>query len=196
MTSVVAVEAAQVAVGDAEAEQLAGLVAGARTGDRAALERLLETIERRVYVLAYRLVGDPVAAEDVSQEVFLKICRRLDQYRGGSFLGWVYRMVVNQAHDYRRTAGPRTEEIGDDVATAGYDADREEQLQRVGAAMQTITEKERTALVLTEIEGFSSAEAARIAGCLRVTLRVRAAQARRKIRRALSRYYPELREAK
>ena len=50
--------------------------------------------------------------------------------------------------------------------------------------------------MLVEIEGFTSGEAARIVGCLEVTLRVRAAQARKKVRRVLSRYYPELREAK
>ena len=62
-------------------------------------------------------------------------------------------------------------------------------------AMEAHSEKERAAVVLIDIEGFTSAEAARILGCLSITARTRAAQARKKVRRALSRYYPELREA-
>jgi RNA polymerase sigma-70 factor, ECF subfamily len=127
--------------------------------------------------------------------VFLKICRRLDQYRGGaSFLGWVYRITVRQAHDWRRSAGPATLELPEVMAVSGLDAAREEQLRRVEEAMRVLSEKERQALVLTEIEGFTSVEAARILGTLAITVRVRAAQARKKLRRALSHYYPELRE--
>ena len=60
--------------------------------------------------------------------------------------------------------------------------------------MGVLSEKERQALVLTEIEGFTSVEAARVLGTLAITVRVRAGQARKKLRRALSHYYPELRE--
>jgi RNA polymerase sigma-70 factor (ECF subfamily) len=191
MTTTLAIEAP---VGDSGEGHLAGLIAAAREGDRAALEALLESIERRVYGFAYRLTGNRAVAEDVAQEVFLKICRRLHQYRGGSFLGWTYRIVVRQVQDWRRAAGPVTEELPDALASRPADAEREEQLRRLEAAMQVLTEKERQALVLTEIEGFTSVEAARVLGCLAITVRVRTATARKKLRRALSRYYPELRE--
>ena len=188
MTTAVAIE------GRVEADaDLAELVAAARAGDRASLEALLESIERRVYGFAWRLTGNRAAAEDVTQEALLKVCRRLEQYRGGSFAGWVYRIVVRQAHDHRRAAGPVAEALGE-IAVAGVDAVRQEQWRRVEGALAVLTEKERRALVLTEMEGFTSVEAARILGCLAVTVRVRAAQARRKLRRALSRCYPELRE--
>jgi len=192
MTSTVAIEGLVAGETDAPLEVL---VAAAQAGDRAALETLLEAIERRVFGFAYRLTGNRAAAEDVAQEVFLKICRRLNQYRGGSsFLGWVYRITVRQAHDWRRSAGPATEELPEVMAGTGLDAARGEQLRRVEEAMRVLSEKERQALVLTEIEGFTSVEAARVLGTLAITVRVRAAQARKKLRRALSHYYPELRE--
>ena len=190
MTAAVALE------GRMPVDELADLVAAARAGDRTALEALLVNIERRVFALAYRLVGEPAGAEDVAQEVLLKVCRRLNQYRSGSnFLGWVYRIVVNQAHDHRRRAGPPTVETLELEAPAAFHPARDEQLRRVMEAMRVLSERERAALVLIDIEGFSSAEAAGVLGCLAITARTRAAQARKKVRRALSRYYPELREA-
>ena len=157
---------------------------------------MIEAIERRVIGFAYRLVGNPAAAEDVAQEVFLKICLHLGQYRGGSFLAWVYRIVVNQAHDYWRRAGPAPIEAAEPATGPGFDAEREQQMRRVNQAMRVLSQKERAALILIDLEGFSSPEAGHTLGCLAITARVRAAQARKKLRRALSRYYPELREAK
>jgi RNA polymerase sigma-70 factor (ECF subfamily) len=186
----VAIEGA--VAGDAEGH-LSGLVAAARAGDRASLDTLLETIERRVYGFAWRLTGNPSAAEDVAQEALFKVCRKLDQYRGGSFLGWVYRIVVRQAADWRRSAGPAALELAEEPVP-GLDAERAEQLRRLTEAMRVLSEKERQALVLLQIEGFTALEAARVLGCLAITVRVRASQARKKLRRALSRWYPELRE--
>jgi len=193
MTSTVAIST--VAAAGERAEPLAELVAAARAGDRVAMETLIEAIERRVYAFAWRLVGDRAAAEDVSQEVFLKICQRLGQYRGdASFLAWVYRIVVNQARDYRRAAGPPTGEVPEIPVPPAVDVARDEQLQRLAQAMRLLSEKERAALTLLDLEGFSSPEAARILGSLAITVRARAAHARKKLRRALSHYYPELRE--
>ncbi|MBI3693597.1 MAG: hypothetical protein HY238_01985 [Acidobacteria bacterium] len=69
MTAAVALE------GRMPVDELADLVAAARAGDRAALEALLVNIERRVFALAYRLVGEPAAAEDVAQEALLRYDR-------------------------------------------------------------------------------------------------------------------------
>jgi RNA polymerase sigma-70 factor (ECF subfamily) len=77
---------------------------------------------------------------------------------------------------------------------SGYDPVRREQARRLSEAMGVLTEKERQALVLIDLEGFSSREAAQVLGCLAITARTRAAQARKKLRRELARYYPELKE--
>jgi RNA polymerase sigma-70 factor (ECF subfamily) len=170
------------------------LIAAAQSGDRAALEQLLITIERPVYRFCYRILGDAAAAEDAAQETLLRVSRAIGGYaERGQFLAWVCRIAVNQAHTHRRRM-PQHEEITAEPAGSD-DFDRSEQFRRVMEAMRVLTEKEREALVLMDVEGYSSREAAKILGCLSITARTRAAHARKKVRRELARYYPELREA-
>jgi RNA polymerase sigma-70 factor (ECF subfamily) len=177
-------------------EPIEAWVAAAQAGSRDALEFVLEAIEHRVYILAWRLTGDPALAEDVAQETLLKICRNLNQYRCGTNLwAWIYRIVVNQAHDLRPSRHVSTDVVAaEPVSDAEYDPVRQEQVRRVMEAMRVLTPRERQALVLIDIEGLSSREASRILGCLAITARTRAAQARKKVRRELVRYYPELKE--
>jgi RNA polymerase sigma-70 factor (ECF subfamily) len=145
------------------AQPLGSLVAAAQAGDRAALESLLMTVERPVFGFAYRLLGNFAAAEDVTQETLLKVCQNLHRYRErGQFQAWVYRIAVNQARDARRR-GRNWDQL-EDAAVAGPDPERVEQLRRVMTALRVLTEKERAALVLIEIEGYDSREAGRILG--------------------------------
>lgn len=177
-----------------EAQSLGSLAELARAGDREALESLLISVERPVYGFVYRLLGNAAAAEDVTQETLLKVCQNLHRYREqGQFRAWVYRIAANQARDWRRRA--RWEEVAD-TAVEGPDAARDEQLRRVMTALGVLSEKERAALTLIDMEGYDSRAAGRILGCLSITARTRAAHARKKIRRELSRYYPELGETK
>ena len=165
-------------------------IAAAVRGDRAALEQVLMTVERRVYTLAWRLIGDPSAAEDITQEVLLRVAQHLHRYRAGTnFMAWVSRITTNQVHDFRR-AYKRPLEIPSGFTE--YDDEREQQLTRVQEALAILTPKERDAIVLIDIEGYSSSEAAAILGALSITVRTRAAHGRKKLREYLSRYYPEL----
>ena len=179
-------------VGAAPGDRLEELIRTAVAGNRAALEDVLVAVERRVYLFAWRLIGNPTAAEDITQEVLLKLAGNLARYRPGTHLwAWIYRIVVNQTHDYRRSA-----RIEPEVAPVvrAYDPDRQEQLQRVEEALAILTSKEREAIILLDVEGYSSREAAELLGTLAITVRTRAAHARMKLRRHLSRYYPELEE--
>ena len=116
--------------------------------------------------------------------------QHLRRYRPGSnFSAWVGRITANQVHDFRRTY--KTYPASPDVITQ-YDDERQEQLIRVQEALAVLTPKERDAIVLIDIEGYSSGEAASILGTLSVTVRTRAAHAHKKLRAYLSRYYPEL----
>jgi RNA polymerase sigma-70 factor (ECF subfamily) len=162
-------------------------------GDRGALEEVLMAVERRVFTFAWRLSGDREAAEDITQEVLLKIASHLDRYRPGSNLwAWIHRIVVNQVHDHRR--GLRRELPLEEANAPGYQPELEQQLARLQQALGVLTPKEREALILLDVEGYTSREAAAIVGSLSITVRTRAAHARRKVRRYLSQYYAELGE--
>jgi RNA polymerase sigma-70 factor (ECF subfamily) len=68
----------------------------AQEGDAAAFERVYRSHSRRVYSLCLRMVGDPTEAEDLTQEVFLHLFRKIGMYRGESaFSTWLHRMSVN-----------------------------------------------------------------------------------------------------
>ena len=74
------------------------LIERCKRGDRQALEQLLADYERPVYNAAYRIVGNPDDAADVTQAVFLKAFEQLDQYKPEfKFFSWIYRIAINEA---------------------------------------------------------------------------------------------------
>jgi RNA polymerase sigma-70 factor (ECF subfamily) len=79
------------------------LISGLQAGEEGAYERLIARFQTPVYNLAWRLLSDPSDASDVVQEVFLKIFRNIQHFRGDSTLRtWVYRIAVNESHNRRR----------------------------------------------------------------------------------------------
>src|SRR5437762_11934999 len=84
-----------------------GLLASARAGDLAAFDRLMRQYERLVLVTALRLAGNLPDAQDVSQEVFLKLYRNLGKLSSeDAVASWLYRVTVNACHDLRRRRRP------------------------------------------------------------------------------------------
>jgi RNA polymerase sigma-70 factor (ECF subfamily) len=97
------------------------LIAGLARGDRAAFRELVETHKKKVYFLALDMVGNPVDAEDVSQEVFLKVFRSFDTFRQGAKLGsWLYRITYNACIDHLRKRVSTPEPMEDEVLEAGF----------------------------------------------------------------------------
>ena len=79
------------------------LIQGLRESSESAYELLLSRFQQPVYNLALRLLSDPSDAADVVQEVFIKVFRNVDHFRGQSSLKtWIYRITVNEAHNQRR----------------------------------------------------------------------------------------------
>jgi len=180
--------------GEDRRTHLEHLLAEASQGDRAALERFLTLIQQRVLVFAFRLSGNHAAAEDIAQEAMFRVALNLKRYRAGTNLwGWIYRITMRLAYDHHRR-----KEIAiplEEACPAGVedDVERHEQMRRVLDAMKVLTEKERAALVLQDMEGMTCREAADVMRCLQITARTRATHARKKLRAELSRFYPELR---
>ncbi len=169
---------------------LTTLVRRVRGGELEAFEGLLRLTEKRILALSWRMLGDWHLAEDAAQETYLRVYRSLDSFRlGEPFEAWMVRIAVNVCRDLGRKRGPTPapaellEHLEGDAAPMGADEtvlfhQRRALVQR---ALASLPEAERAALVLRDLEGHSTEEAARILGVRPVTIRSQAASARAKV---------------
>jgi RNA polymerase sigma-70 factor (ECF subfamily) len=146
----------------------AELAAAVAAGDAASFEQLVKKYERSVLNTIYRYVGDKAAAEDVAQEVFLKVWSRAKSFKGrSSFSTWLYRVVVNQCLNFRqKRARAKNVPLDETIAQGGPDPD--ERLDGAGraaavrAAVDELPARQRMALMLSKFEGRSYREIAEI----------------------------------
>jgi RNA polymerase sigma-70 factor (ECF subfamily) len=134
-------------------------------GDRAAFREFVDNHKRPIYSLAYRMTGNHADAEDVSQEVFVRIIRSIATFdHGAKFSSWIYRITVNASIDYlrrRRLAPSAFKEVRiDDPAqeaartevVSGRNPAREAESRLLGAkiecALRSVSERERAAFIL------------------------------------------------
>ena len=153
----------------------------------------------RVYRLAYRLTGNQHDAEDLTQEVFVRVFRSLSQYTPGTFEGWLHRITTNLFLDQvRRKARIRfeglPEDAGDRLASREpgpsqllddrtYEAD-------IQAALDALPPDFRVAVVLCDIEGLSYEEISELLGIKLGTVRSRIHRGRAQLRDALAHRVP------
>jgi len=139
----------------------------------ASFDQVLRRREAQVLRTAFRILGNWADAEDVAQEVFLRLHRRgLVFANDAAAGGWLYRVTVNLCLDRTRSARP-SQELPD-LASLDRSAEAavlmEEQKRRLMSAL-ALPAKERAAVVLREIEGLSTAEVAEALGSSEVTVR-------------------------
>ena len=141
----------------------ADLIAACQAGDREAFGRLFDLSRDRVYAIALGICGDRAAAADVSQEVFMKLLTRIDQFEGrAGFATWLYRLVVTTAVDHHRRSR-RTTTLSEtlvDPRRHDRDYERDERRRRVERAVRALPAKLRAPLVLRHVEGLAYAEIA------------------------------------
>jgi RNA polymerase sigma-70 factor (ECF subfamily) len=142
-------------------------MAGVARGDRAAFALLIERHQQRVRALAYRFCGRWDVADDVAQEVFLRLHRSAQRYRpAAAFSTWLYRIVANLCLDAARR--PRPARMGDGPAASQQGADepllRQEMGQAVQRAVAALPERQRIVLLLHRFEGLGHAEVAAATG--------------------------------
>jgi RNA polymerase sigma-70 factor (ECF subfamily) len=172
-----------------------GPLEAARTGDLAAFESLMRQHERLVLVTALRLLGALEDAQDASQEVFLKLYRNLDRVgASGNLAGWLYRVTVNVCHDAqrkRRASAPVEDAAGLAALTADPQraAVETERRRALEMSLRMLSEKERTVVVLRDLEGLTTQEVARVLGTTEATVRSQISKARVKARDFLERYF-------
>ena len=149
------------------------------------MEALYHQYKRRVFALVYRIVGQ-ADAEEVAQDVFVRVFRGLAAFRGESQLGtWIYRLSVNAALSHVAKRGRRAE-VGDDVldqvaAPAQVQSDPK-LAARVEAALAELPPGYRAILVLHDVEGLSHEECAAILDCRVGTSKSQLHKARAKMR--------------
>ena len=173
------------------------LIARAQRGDEAAFAALYDMHRRRVYSLCLRMTGDTAEAEDLSQEAFLQLYRKISTFRGESaFSTWLHRLVVNVVLMHLRKKGiqqvsldeldtsqdePVRREYGDDDKRLLGSVDR----ITLGRAIDRLPPGYRTVFVLHDVEGYEHNEIAEIMNCSVGNSKSQLHKARLKLREAL-----------
>ena len=192
---------------DAEASEApfveAEWVRKAQRGDLKAFDRLMTEYHGRIYALLYNMTSNREDAEDLLQEVFLKAHKALPKFRGQStFYTWIYRIAVNRAINFVKKRKRRRGLSLDDVdmaierdpalvEIAGSDTPFRqvkltEMQQKLNEALQTLSEKHRTVVVLHDIQGVPHQEIGEILGCSTGTVRSRLFYARQQLQAQLT----------
>jgi RNA polymerase sigma-70 factor (ECF subfamily) len=169
------------------------LIGRAQAGDVGAFEALAGVYADRLYAVAVRFLGDGGEAEDVLQETLLRAWRGIRRFESRAMVfTWLYRIAVNESNRaLERRRRPRANVLVDeqviDVPAPSRDgpasqAERRELREALRAAINQLSVPCRTALVLRDIEGLSTREAAEIAGVGEAAFKSRLHQARMTVR--------------
>ena len=172
------------------------LILRACQGDLAAYQECIKSYSPRVHAIAYQLVGNSIDAQDIAQEVFLRLFRSLRSYRSEfKFTTWLYRLTTNLAIDYLRRHSRHRNVPLEDAADIG---NKDERISPQEAALEQrelqttirelaegLTMNQRKVFVLRELQGFTTGEVAQILNCRESTVRVHLANARGHIRKQL-----------
>jgi RNA polymerase sigma-70 factor (ECF subfamily) len=181
--------------GDKLLAEEAHLIRDAQKGDRASFAVLIDRYWDRLYRWLYHLTRDRHAAEDLTQETFLRALAAVKSFRPGTnFRAWLFRIghnnFVNQKRAERRTKHQLAEDApAPDTGTAEHTAENREALEVVARAVADLPPDFRAALLLRVDEGLSFREVAKVLGTTEETARWRVFKARQKLMKVLS---PEL----
>jgi RNA polymerase sigma-70 factor (ECF subfamily) len=175
--------------GTADKTRLADLIERGRAGDLKAMESIYEMFKNPVFGLAYRHTMNQAAAEDLLQDVFLKIFTHLQDVRDtDTFSAWVYRIALNTCYSYLRQKKARGEKhvsLADiegkvmDESPELVEKDLKEPLER---AIQSLAPRLRSVFVLHDVQGHKHEEISRLLGCSVGTSKSQLFKARMKLR--------------
>jgi RNA polymerase sigma-70 factor, ECF subfamily len=167
------------------------LVKRAQKGDAAAFETLYNQHLKRVYNIAWGMMGNGADAEDVAQEVMLKAWRALSSFKLGSAFGtWLYRITMNACADELRRRKKKTvsmdemREAGREPAIEGFE-EQSTDGSSIARALLKLGEEYRAALVLRDVQGYAYDEISVMLRCPIGTVRSRISRAREQMRSLL-----------
>jgi len=172
---------------NAAAQQSAALVNRAKAGDRAAFAELIETHYDFIYRCACKWTGKKSDAEDIAQEVCIKLATAIQQFDGRSaFTSWLYRVTLNMVRDMQRARGRRDRNV-DAFSLVHPEDDPGDQEDSTAAkeiwmAVSALPDKQREAIMLVYGEDMSHAEAGVIMGCKEATVSWHVHEAKKTLR--------------
>lgn len=182
------------------------LINAAQKGDLDAFNRLVLAYQDMVYNQAYRVLGESAAADDASQEAFISAFKHLRSFRGGSFRGWLLRIVTNACYDElrRRKRQPTTalepqDDAGKEIESPRWIADpgelpeetaeRAELSRAIQNCIEGLTPEFRVVIALVDVQGLNYAEAAEAISRPIGTVKSRLARARANMRDCLQGFW-------
>jgi RNA polymerase sigma-70 factor (ECF subfamily) len=160
------------------------IIEGMAQGDQRAFRELVERYKKKVYYLALDMAGNPVDAEDISQEVFLKVYRSFATFRKGAKLGsWLYRITYNASIDHLRRKGAAPEAVADELIESSSSSEaglprrgpadpaaalESSQLQdRIARALEKVSPQEKAVFLLRHYDDLMLKD---IASCLGLSI--------------------------
>lgn len=176
------------------------LIEQAKQGEVQAFNTLVLHYQDRVYNLAYRIMGEPGAAADATQEAFISAYNSLNKFRGGSFKSWLLRIVTNACYDELRYRKRRPQTSLDEITEANESSallhsekspgpeahsQQTELVSAIENCLEDLPEDQRTATVLCDVEGYDYSEIAEIMSTSLGTVKSRISRARTKLRECL-----------
>ncbi len=176
---------------------LDALVARAQSGDLQAFNQIVLRFQDNLYGLTLRMLGSSQAAEDATQEAFIKAWQRIDTFRGGSFRSWLFTIAANQSRDELRRRQRRPAQsldaARDDPDRADLDppgnepapdaeAERSEMRAALERALMTLPDDWREVVVLSDVQGLDYREIAEVTGLALGTVKSRLSRARSHLR--------------
>ncbi len=183
------------------------LVAGLRKGDQACLQEILNKYTEKVHNLAMRIARNQEDAEEILQDVFLTVFRKVEKFEGKSaFSSWLYRITVNTAfmklRKRKQTAAISLEDITPGVkdswvserredSDANFMASRHELREQLEAAIAKLPEEYRVIFILRDVDGLSNQEVGEVLGITVPAVKSRLHRSRLLLRKKLSRFYED-----
>ena len=181
------------------------LVERIKANDAVAFDELVQKYRKKIYSIIYNMTSNREDAFDLTQDVFIKVYKSIHKFTGKSaFFTWLYRIAVNTTvsairrnrfkhfFSLEQIKEDRTAEV--DWCELGVDSDAarpvflKELQENLNVALQKLSNKHRTVVVLCEVEGLSSTEVAAILKCSEGTVRSRLHYAKEQLKNYLKQY--------
>jgi RNA polymerase sigma-70 factor (ECF subfamily) len=181
------------------------LVLKAQQGDLHAFDMLVDRYHGKIYGLTYNMTSNREDAEDLTQDVFVKAFEALPRFQGkSSFYTWIYRIAVNKTINYRKKRNRKralsldsfdqeikTDDVYHDLTAKGSplrNMSLSELQIKLNEALQNLSEKHRTVVVMHDMQGIPHEKIAKVVGASVGTVRSRLFYARRQMQAELAEF--------